>query len=244
MPHVEVKVLGPLEVCIDGRPIELRRRKQRALLALLALRAGEVVSTDRLVDDLWGEAPPKAAVGSLQNLVSELRKSIGADVLVTRPPGYVLEVDRELVDAHRFERAVRNGERLREALAVWRGPALADLAFERFAQAEIARLEELRTAAREELFASELEAGRHAQLVAELEAFVAEHPLRERPRGQLMLALYRAGRQAEALEAYQEGRRTLVDELGIEPSPALRQLEQAILRQDEALAPEAAPTRA
>src|SRR5918994_678959 len=229
---VEVKLLGPLEVAVDGHRVELRRKKQRALLALLALRAGEVVSIDRLVDELWGETPPKAAVGSLQNLVSELRKLIGPDLLVTRAPGYVLELDRQLVDAHRFEQAVGKGGELRGALSFWRGPALADLVFEPFAQAEIARLEELRAVAREELFAAELELGRHAQLVAELEAFVAEHPLRERPRGQLMLALYRSGRQADALEAYRQARETLVEGLGIDPSSELQQLEQAILRHD------------
>jgi class 3 adenylate cyclase/tetratricopeptide (TPR) repeat protein len=237
MTAVEVKLLGPLEVRIDERVVELRRPKQRALLALLALRAGEVVSTDRLVDELWGEAPPKAVVGSLQNLVSELRKALGPDVLLTRAPGYVLAVDRELVDAHRFERLFREtpergAETLREALALWRGPPLAELASEPFAQAEVARLEELRAAAKEALFDVELELGRHAQLVAELEAFVGEHPLRERPRGQLMLALYRSGRQADALEAYRHARETLVEELGLEPSSALQQLEQAILRHD------------
>src|SRR5215210_505642 len=236
MSLVEVKLLGPLQVVVDGRPIELRRKKQRALLALLALRAGEVVATDRLVDELWGETPPKSAVGSLQNLVSELRKVLGAELLVTRAPGYVLELDRQLVDAHRFERAVREGEALHESLALWRGPALADLADESFAQAEIARLEELRATAREELFEAELQAGRHAHLVAELEVFVAEHPLRERPRAQLMLALYRSGRQADALEAYRRARDTLVDELGIDPSAELQQLEQAILRHDPAVA--------
>ena len=232
MPFVEVKLLGPLQVDVDGRRLELSRLKQRALLALLALRAGEVVSTDRLIDGLWGESPPKAAVGSLQNLVSELRKALGPDVLVTRSPGYVLDIDRELVDAHRFERAVHEGRGLRDALALWRGPALADLTFEPFAQAEIGRLEELRAFAMEELFDTELESGRHAQLVAELEGFVAEHPLRERPRRQLMLALYRSGRQADALEAYRRARETLVEELGIEPSPELQRLEQAILRHD------------
>jgi DNA-binding SARP family transcriptional activator len=239
---VEVKLLGPLEVTISGRPVELRRKKQRALLALLALRAAEVVSTDRLVDQLWGETPPKAAVGSLQNLVSELRKLIGPELLVTRAPGYVLEVDRQRVDAHRFERAVRDGHRLEEALALWRGPALADLAFEPFAQAEIARLEELRATATEQLFDAHLAEGRHAQLVAELEAFVAEHPLRERSRGQLMLALYRSGRQADALEAYRQARETLVGELGIDPSSELQQLEQAILRHDPAVAFDRAST--
>jgi DNA-binding SARP family transcriptional activator len=245
MPTVEVRLLGPLEVGVSGRRLELRRQKQRALLALLALRAGEVVSTDRLVAELWGETPPKAAIGSLQNLVSELRKALGAEMLVTRAPGYVLALDREHVDAHRFELllhaaqergpAERRAETLREALSLWRGPPLADLEYERFAQAEIPRLEELRSSAREELFAAELELGRHARVLAELEAFVAEHPLRERPRGQLMLALYRSGRQADALEAYRRARETLVEELGIDPSEELHHLEQAILRHDPSL---------
>ena len=243
MPAVEVRLLGLLEVRSGGRAVELRRPKQRALLALLALHAGEVVSIDRLVEDLWGETPPKAAVGSLQNLVSELRKALGPDVLETRPPGYVLQLDRSRVDAHRFERLAREAQgtavaraaTLREALSLWRGHALADLAFEPFAQAEAPRLEELQATAKENLFDAELELGRHAALVAELEAFVTEHPLRERPRGQLMLALYRSGRQADALEAYRQARETLVDELGIDPSPELQRLEQAILRHDAAL---------
>jgi DNA-binding SARP family transcriptional activator len=245
MPAVEVRLLGPLEVGVSGRRLELRRQKQRALLALLALRAGEVVSTDRLVEELWGGEPPKAAVGSLQNLVSELRKTLAPELIVTRPPGYVLDLDRDSVDAHRFERLARAAQEagpaaeraagLRDALALWRGPPLADLAFESFAQAEIARLEELRAATREALFAAELDLGRHGPLVAELEAFVSEHPLRERPRGQLMVALYRSGRQADALEAYRQARETLVDELGIDPSSELQQLEQAILRHDAAL---------
>jgi len=245
MPAVEVRLLGPLEVGVSGRRLELRRQKQRALLALLALRAGEVVSTDRLVEELWGGEPPKAAVGSLQNLVSELRKTVAPELIVTRPPGYVLGLDRDSVDAHRFERLARAAREagppeeraagLREALALWRGPPLADLAFESFAQAEIARLEELRAATREALFEAELDLGRHGPLVAELEAFVAEHPLRERPRGQLMVALYRSGRQADALEAYRQARETLVEELGIDPSSELQQLEQAILRHDPSL---------
>jgi DNA-binding SARP family transcriptional activator/tetratricopeptide (TPR) repeat protein len=244
MPAVEIRLLGPLEVGVSGRRLELRRQKQRALLALLALRAGEVVSTDRLVEELWSGAPPKAAVGSLQNLVSELRKVLGTELLVTRPPGYLLAIERDQVDAHRFERIAREAQtgpaesraaRLREALGLWRGSPLADLAFESFAQAEIARLEELRSSTREELFEAELELGRHGRLVGELEGFVAEHPLRERPRGQLMLALYRSGRQADALEAYRNARETLVDELGIDPSPVLQQLEQAILRHDPEL---------
>ena len=245
MPAVEVRLLGPLEVGVAGRRLQLRRQKQRTLLALLALRAGEVVSIDRLVEELWAGEPPKAAVGSLQNLVSELRKTLTPELIVTRPPGYVLELDRDRVDAHRFERLARAAHEsegaearaagLREALALWRGPPLADLAFESFAQAEIARLEELRAATREELFAAELELGRHRRLVAELDAFVGEHPLRERPRGQLMLALYRSGRQADALEAYRQARETLVEELGIDPSSELQQLEQAILRHDPSL---------
>jgi DNA-binding SARP family transcriptional activator/tetratricopeptide (TPR) repeat protein len=243
--QAEFRLLGPLEVLVDGRELELRRPMQRSLLALLLLRAGEVVSTDRLVEELWAGQPPKTAVGSLQNLVSELRKALGPDAVKTRAPGYVLAIEPARVDFHRFERLVaqvadtENAERradlLRQALALWRGPPLADLAFEPFAQVAIARLEELRTAAREELVDAELELGRHAALVGELEALVLEHPLRERPRGQLMLALYRSGRQAEALEAYRTARETLVDELGIDPSPELQKLEQAMLRHDPQL---------
>jgi class 3 adenylate cyclase len=246
MSLVEINLLGPVELVVDGRAVAVGRKKQRALLALLALRAGEVVSTDRLVLDLWGEKPPKAAVGSLQNLVSELRRLIGAEVLVTRQPGYALELDPLHVDARRFERAVREGTGLRDALGLWRGPPLGDLAYEPFAAAEIGRLEELRAVAWEELFDADLARGEHARLVPELERFIAEHPLRERPRAQLMLALYRSGRQADALEAYRLTRATLVQELGLEPSAALNELEQAILRHDPALAPEhpvaAAPT--
>jgi DNA-binding SARP family transcriptional activator len=242
---LEFRVLGPLEVLVEGRPLELKKRKQRSLLALLLLHAGEVVSTDRLVEELWAGKPPKTAVGSLQNLVSGLRKALGWNVLVTRPPGYVLDLDPEWVDLHRFERLVAQAAEggdpehrsslLHDALGLWRGPPLADLAFEPFALVEIARLEELRTAAREELAQAELELGRHSRLVAELEALVAEHPLRERLRGQLMLALYRSGRQAEALDAYRQARETLVEELGIEPSSELQRLEQSILRHDREL---------
>ena len=241
MSLVEVKLLGPVALARDHEPVPVRRKKQRALLALLALHAGEVVSTHRLVEELWGETPPKSAVGSLQNLVSELRRLIGPDVLVTRSPGYVLELDPRFVDAHRFERAVREGTDLREALELWRGPALADVADEPFAPMEIARLEELKTAAREELFDAELASGRHAHLVPELEAFVAEHPLRERPRAQLMLALYRSGRQADALELYRQTRAILVEELGLEPSAELNELEQAILRHDPSVGPGKGP---
>jgi class 3 adenylate cyclase len=244
MSLLEVRLLGPLEAGVEGRQLELRRKKQRELLAILALRAGEVVSTDRLVDELWGEAPPKAAVGSLQNLVSELRKVLPGDVLVTRAPGYVLEVERDAVDAHRFERLARESRdadpkqratQLREALALWRGPALADIQLERTSADEAARLEELRVAAWEDRLEAELELGRHSQAIGELESLVSKHPLRERPVGLLMLALYRAGRQSEALETYRRARETLVDELGIDPSPELQRLEQAILRHDPEL---------
>jgi DNA-binding SARP family transcriptional activator len=210
---------------------------------LLLLNAGEVVSTDRLVEELWAGTPPKAAVGSLQNLVSDLRKALGRDTVKTRAPGYVLDVDPACIDLHRFERLVaqaaeggdaeRRSALLHEALALWRGDPLADLAYEPFAHVEVARLEELRTAAREELVvAAELELGHHAQLVGELETLVAANPLRERLRAQLMLALYRSGRQVEALDAYRSARETLVEELGIEPSPELQRLEQSILRHD------------
>src|SRR5215211_1168086 len=245
---VEFRILGPLEVVAGGEVVPLGSRKARALLALLLLRVNEVVSTDRLLDDVWGERPPPTA--TLHNVVARLRKTLGSELIVSRPHGYMLQLAPDQLDLSRFERLVeearganRQGraERLREALALWRGPALDDLAFEPFVELEAARLEELRLAVLEDRIEADLALGRHRELVGELEGLVREHPLRERLRGQLMLALYRSGRQAEALDAYQEGRRTLVDELGIEPSPALRQLEQAILRQDEALEPEPVP---
>jgi DNA-binding SARP family transcriptional activator/predicted ATPase len=241
---VEFLLLGPLEVRDEGRTVALPRAKQRALLAVLLLNANEVVSTDRLIDALWGESPPKTAVESLHNLVSQLRRVVG-DTLVTRPPGYVLQVEPWRIDLERFQALVAEADRapaparaakLREALALWRGPALADLAFEPFAEHEAGRLDELRASAGEELAEAELSLGRNADVVPELEALVAAHPLRERLRAQLMLALYRSGRQAEALDAYRDARRALRDGLGLEPSPALRELERAILRQDPRLA--------
>ncbi|HEY3206112.1 MAG TPA: BTAD domain-containing putative transcriptional regulator [Gaiellaceae bacterium] len=241
---LEFRILGPLEALRDGEPLPLGGQKQRALLALLLLDAGRVVSVDRIVDALWGEQPPKTAATSLQNFVSHLRKTLGADVLVTRPPGYILQVEPEQLDLGRFRllvdaaRQATGGERaatLREALALWRGPPLAEFAFEAFAQPEIGRLEELRLAALEERIEAELEAGAQAELVGELELLVEEHPLREGFRRQLMLALYRSGRQAEALQAYHDARRVLVDELGIDPSRTLQQLHGAILRQDAEL---------
>ena len=228
-----------------GQAVDLPRRKHRALLAALLLHAPEPVSPDRLIEELWGESPPRTARDALQNYVSLLRKALGADVLVTRDAGYVLAITPEQVDLGRFERLSAEGRtatdvaeraaKLREALELWRGPPLADLAFEPFAALEIARLEELRLAAREDLLDAELELGRHADLVPELERLIEDHRFDERLRGQLMLALYRAGRQVEALEAYQAARHVLDEELGLEPGTPLRELEQAILRHDPAL---------
>jgi DNA-binding SARP family transcriptional activator len=246
---VEFRILGPLEVLDEGQPVALPGGRGRALLALLILHAGEVVSTARLIDELWGESPPPTATTALQGLVSNLRKRLeparaGGDapaVLRTTPPGYVLAIEPARVDANLFRRwleeasgtaASERSSRLRRALGLWRGPALADFTYQPFAQREITALEELRLVATEERVEADLALGRHGQLVAELERLVAEHPFRERVRGQLMVALCRAGRQAEALEVYQETRHALVEELGIEPGPGLRQLEQAILRQD------------
>jgi YVTN family beta-propeller protein len=212
------------------------------------------VSRDELIDGLWGERPPATAAKSIQIYVSQLRKALGSDVLVTRPTGYALELDSHLLDLQRFQRLVDDGKaalaagrpadaaaKLREALSLWRGAPLADFSYEPFAQAEIARLEDLHLDALEERIDADLALGRHGDLTGELEAMVAKHPLRERLRGQLMLALYRSGRQAEALAVYQETRRLLVDDLGLEPSRELQELEQAILRHDDALA---APPRA
>ncbi len=242
----EFRILGPLEVVSDaGETIALGGQKQRALLGLLLVRAGEVVSTDRLVTELWGDQPPKTATTSLQNMVSQLRKLLGPEAVETRPPGYVLRVAPDRLDLARFEqlvadaRAAQPQERarlLREALSLWRGPALADLAFEPFAQGEIRRLEELRLEAVEARIDADLELGAGGELVGELESLVAQYPLRERLRGQLMLGLYRAGRQADALQAYHDARRVLGDELGIAPGPALRDVYTSILRQERTLA--------
>jgi DNA-binding SARP family transcriptional activator len=243
---LQFRILGPLEVADATGPIALGGQRQRALLGLLLIRAGEVVSTESLVDQLWGEHPPRTATTSLQNFVSQLRRLLGAEFLVTRPPGYMLRVDGDRLDLAYFERLVKEARgaepadraaKLREALALWRGPPLADLAFEPFAQTEIRRLEELRLDALEERIEADLALGQGAELVGELEALVEEFPLRERLRAHLMLALYRAGRQAEALEAYHRARRALVDDLGIVPSPALQQLYTSILRQEAALEP-------
>jgi DNA-binding SARP family transcriptional activator len=242
---VDFRILGPLEVVENGRPLALGGGRQRALLALLLTRANEVVSTDRLVDELWGADPPKDAANALQYHVSQLRKALApSEVVFTQQPGYVIRVEPDNVDLLRFERLLEEGrdasperaaDLFRDALGLWRGAALADLVGESFAQAETLRLEELRLVALERRIDADLVLGRSAQLVGELEALVREHPYREPFRGQLMLALYGAGRQVEALDVYRETRRLLVDELGIEPGPALQDLEQAILRRDPGL---------
>jgi DNA-binding SARP family transcriptional activator len=243
--HVpDFRILGPLEVSDETGPLLLGGQKQRAVLALLLLEPGRVVSIDRLIDALWGENPPRTATTSLQNFISQLRKTLGPEVLETKSPGYRLrirpgELDldrfRVLVDSARTAEPAERAEKLRHALALWRGPALSDFTFEVFAQPHIVHLEELRLGALEERVEADLETGGHADLIGELEMLVEEFPLRERLRGQYMLALYRAGRQAEALQAYQEGRRLLVDQLGIEPSRDLQQLHGAILRQESGL---------
>ena len=242
---MEFRVLGPLEAVADGRPVPLGGTKQRALLARLLLDAGQTVGAARLVDDLWGDAPPDSSRKMVQVYVSRLRKLLPDGVLRTRASGYQLTIPPDSLDLERFERhraagrvALEQGrydeaaERFRDALALWRGPALAEFVHEPFAHGEGARLDALRTAALEERLQADLELGNPVDVIAELEALVAQHPLREQLRGQLMLALYRAGRQAEALAVYQETRRVLADELGIHPSQALRDLERRILQHD------------
>jgi DNA-binding SARP family transcriptional activator/streptogramin lyase len=254
---VNVDILGPLRVRDSrGREIRLPAGRERSLLALLLIHRGEVVSTDRIVDALWGESPPGTAAKAVQGYVSHLRRVLeplhepgAADsLLLTRAPGYVLRVNGVVVDATRFEQLAAGGRRaledgqpaeaagfLEEALALWRGPALSDFAYDDFAQTEIRRLEELRLAATEDRIESLLQLGHHGDLVGQLEPLVVAHPLRERLRAQLMLALYRGGRQADALQVYRDGRRLLADELGLEPGPELQRLERAILEQDPAL---------
>jgi DNA-binding SARP family transcriptional activator len=249
-------LLGPLSVTLDGVPIPLGGQKRRALLAVLLLDANHVVSRDRLIDALWGEDPPDTARNTIQVYVSQLRKLLPEGVLETAAPGYRLSIEPDSIDLFEFARLSEEGrtalgagdaasaaDTLGEALALWNGAPLADLAWEPFAQTEIVRLEELRVAALEDRIDADLALGRHGQLVGELERLVAEHPLRERFRAQLMLALYRSGRQADALAVYQRARRTMVDELGIEPGESLRQLERAILAHDPSLnTPQAGPT--
>jgi predicted ATPase/DNA-binding SARP family transcriptional activator len=244
---MEFGILGPLEVRDGPAPVRVPGAKERALLADLLVHAGRVVSGDRLVEDLWGDDPPGNPANTLQGRVSALRRALGpagAGLVVTLPPGYVLEADPGQVDAARFERLVGEAGRagrdaaarlLEEALGLWRGPALAEFADQPWARAEAARLEELRLSAAEARVELRLAAGDHTGLVGELEGLVAEHPTRERLRGQLMVALYRSGRQADALRVYTGTRATLAEELGIDPSPELQRLHQAILVQDPAL---------
>jgi DNA-binding SARP family transcriptional activator len=246
---VEFRILGLLEVVEDGRPVTIGRGRERALLALLLLNANRPLSTERLVEELWqGRRPPENAAKTVQIYVSRLRGRLGAEGILTTPAGYALQIDPAELDADRFERLAAEGQArlaageaeraelvLSEALVLWRGEALADFRFDAFAQAEIGRLEERRAAAAADRVDARLSLGQANQLIGELEALVREQPLRERPRRQLMLALYQTGRQADALEAYQAARSTLVEELGIEPSRDLRDLHQQILNQDPAL---------
>jgi predicted ATPase/class 3 adenylate cyclase/DNA-binding winged helix-turn-helix (wHTH) protein len=255
---MDFRILGPLEVLDEGRAVMLGGAKQRALLALFLVHANETLTTDRLIDELWGERPPANAAKTVQMQISRLRKALaasaGSDLIVTREHGYGVRIDPERLDSHRFERLSSEGtselgagrpepaaEALEQALSLWRDAPLADLAYEPFAQTEIARLEDLRAAALEHLIEAKLALGRHAEVIAQLEPLIAEYPYRERLRAQLMLALYRCERQADALQAYQDARRQLVEELGIEPGERLRELERAILAQDRALVGQAAP---
>jgi DNA-binding SARP family transcriptional activator len=232
--RVEFRILGPLEVIDDGRSVFVRRGKEQALLAYLLLHANEVVPTERLIDELWNERPPQTAAKVLQNAVSHLRKELGDGRLVTRDPGYLLRLEEGELDLKQFERLAKEG-RAEDALALWRGTPLLDLRDERFADDARRRLEEQRLSVLEDRIDTDLADGRHAELVPELEQLVAEHPLRERLRGQLMLALYRCGRQADALEVYRSGRRLLDEELGLKPDDELQRLERAILNHDPSL---------
>jgi peptide/nickel transport system substrate-binding protein len=241
---VELRLLGPIEVRLEDRPIELGPRKQRAVLAMLALQAGRTVSADRLVEGLWGAAPPSSAPKMLQLYISHLRPLLAGSGarIVTRDGGYELQLNGDEVDVERVERLLEDS-RAREALGLWRGEALADVAGEPFAAAAIRRLDELRLQATERAIDDDLAAGRHAQVIGELEALVAQQPLREHLHAQRMLALYRAGRQSEALAAYRDARSGLIEQVGLEPGSELHRLQDAILAHDPALdAPEAVAT--
>jgi len=249
---VEFRILGPLEVSSGDELLPLGGPNQRALLAILLLHANESVRRGSLIDEIWGESPPKTADVSLNGYVSKLRKLISngsGTAIETHRDGYSLRVAPEQVDSHRFERLVAGAraaraqgrrpeaqEKLAAALGLWRGAPLADFVYAQFAQSEIARLEELRLAAVEDRFETELELGHEGAVVGELEKLVADHPLRERPTALLMLALHRAGRQAEALQAYERMRRLLAEELGLEPSETLQDLQRRILQRDSGLA--------
>jgi WD40 repeat protein/serine/threonine protein kinase/DNA-binding winged helix-turn-helix (wHTH) protein len=252
---VNFRLLGPLEVTSEDGAIPLGGTKQRAVLAQLVLRANRLVPAERLIDEVWGDDPPAAARNVLQTYVSRLRKTLGAERLEHRPGGYVLHADPAEIDAHRFESLTTEARReapldpasavqlYREAEALWRGPALDDLANQPSLRGEIGHLEELRAAGTDERIVAELSLDRHAELIPELETLTALHPLREGLWAHLMTALYRSGRQAEALAAYRRARDVLVEELGLEPSPELRRLEQQVLRQDPALEVAGRPLR-
>ena len=238
-------LLGELEIEGEGRSVAIGAPRQRALLALLLLNRGVPLTVDRIAADLWGDRAPATAVKTVQVYVAQLRKALGEGVVVTRGRAYLVEPAEHELDVARFEQLAAQGRqlladgdaagaaaKLREALALWRGPPLADFTYEEFAQAEIARLEELRLATVEARIDADLLLGRHLGAAGELEALVRAHPEREHLVGQLMVALYRSGRQTEALDAYQQVRRTLVDTLGIEPRRSLREQEKAIHNQD------------
>jgi DNA-binding SARP family transcriptional activator len=241
---MDFRILGPVEVVEDGKPLPLGGPRQRALLALLLLHANEAVSMDRLIDELWGADAPASGPTAVQNQIARLRKVLGADRVETRQTGYAIQVEPDEFDLHRYRQLVDAAETaepeqrsalLAQAVALWHGSSLSSLPDAPFVAAESARLEGLRLAALEERIDADLELGRHADLVGELASLAARFPLQERLRGQLMLALYRSGRQAEALDVYRETRRMLADELGLEPSQSLRELERAVLAQDPSL---------
>jgi DNA-binding SARP family transcriptional activator/streptogramin lyase len=248
---VEFRILGPLEVVEDGNPVALGTLKERLVLGVLLLHANEFVSRERLIDDLWGEAPPPTAQKAVNVYLSKVRKTLardGHDPIATASGGYRLQVEPDSVDANRVRVLVENArehvaqgeperaaDRFREALSLWRGPTLAGLQLESLGRDEVAQLDELRLASLMDRIDCDLALGRHEHVLGELSVLLREHPLRERLRAQQMLALYRADRQADALDAYAAARQTLVDDLGIEPSEALQRLQQAILRHDPAL---------
>jgi YVTN family beta-propeller protein len=237
---MEFRILGPLEVTDGGRAVVVRHGKEQALLGYLLLHPNEVVPSGRLIDVLWDERPPATASKILQNAVSGLRRELGEGRLLTRDPGYLLRVEKGELDAQEFERLAQEG-RNGEALALWRGSALLDLQYERFADDARRYFEALRLGTIEDRIDEDLSAGRGVQVTPELERLVAEHPLRERLRGQLMRALYGAGRQADALDVYRDARRTLSEELGLEPGPELQELERKILNQELGAAPRRTP---
>ena len=254
---MEFRILGPLEVHGESGAVALVAIKPRAVLAVLLLHANEPVSAERLALALWGEDAPAGATKTVHVYVSRLRKAVGDPAVIeTTPAGYRLRVRARELDAERFARGVEAGRRalaagrpeqggrlLREALGLWRGPPLAELEFEPFAQAEIARLQELRLEALEARVEADLAMGRHAALIGELQGLLAEHPTRERFAADLMLALYRSGRQAEALEVYHDARRVLVEQVGVEPGPELQRVQQAVLNHDASLELPFAPHR-